>query len=252
MNSQNKEYPVSLDYFKATGDYASKFSEAYPGKPNNIQIVFISNEDWESCYEEFDARDPEGRRAGYGDGQTFFLFDKKSNEYEPTQDKAKVEAYSKENKLKWKPTLTLNFLIPKIKGVFGVWQFQTSGDKSSIQAIRSIYDEIKDQAGTVVNIPFDLTVKKVTSNKPGSKSVYPVVNLIPNISSDNVEQLRQFLEAGQDIKRLGMLTDEKVAALGVHNPVEDLSEEEIEKELDSVAKEVKQEPGNLFDDGTIT
>jgi len=251
-NSAGKEYPASLDYFKATGDYAAKFIEAYPGEPNNIQIVFISNEDWESCYEEWDARDPEGRRAGYGDGETFFLFDPKSNEYEPTQDKSIVDEYSKKNKLKWKPVLTLHFLIPKIRGVFGVWQFQTSGDKSSISAIRSIYDEIKDQAGMVINIPFDLTVRKVTSNKPGSKSVYPVVNLVPNISAENVEQLRSFLDAGQDVKRLGMLTEEKMKAFEIVKPVAEelnISDEEIEEALDEVAKKTPPRPDlNLFED----
>ena len=257
-----KEYPVSLDYFKATGDYAAKFTEAYPGKPNNVQIVFISHDDWESCYEEYDARDSEGRRAGYGDGENFFLWDPKTNEYEPTQDKEVVKDYSEKNGLKWRPVLTLNFLIPKIRGVFGVWQFQTGGDKSSITAIRSVYDELKAQAGTVVNVPFDLTVKKVTSNRPGSKSVYPVVNIVPNISADNIEQLRAFFETGQDIKRLGMLTEEKMQALGEPEKAHTgdgkkyLSQHEaidVEAELENQAKETPPRPdGKLFNNGSPT
>ena len=209
----NGEYPVSLDYFKATGDYAAKFQEAYPGKPNTIQIIFISDDDGQSCYEQWDGRDPQGRRAGYGDGKTWYLFNPGTQAYDPTEDQELVTKISQERQIRWKPVLTLNFLIPAIKGVFGVWQFQTSGDKSSTIAITSVYDEIKAQAGTVINIPFDLKVKKVKSNKPGSTSVYPVVNLVPNISTENMEQLRNFMEHGIDMKKIGMLTEEKLAAL---------------------------------------
>jgi len=74
INSAGKEYPVSLDYFVATGSYASKFDEVYT-KPERIQIVFISDDDFQSCYEEWDGRDKEGRRAGYGDGVTYWLWD---------------------------------------------------------------------------------------------------------------------------------------------------------------------------------
>lgn len=210
-NSAGKEYPVSLDYFKATGDYASKFYEVHDEKPTKLQVIFISDEDFQSCYEEWDGRDKEGRRSGYGDGEKYWLWNGK--EYKETTDKEEVKQYSKVNNVKWKPILTLHFIIPKIRGVFGCWKFSTSGDKSSMIAIREMYDEIKSQAGTVVNIPFDLTVKKVKSNKPGEKSVFPVVNLVPNISSENMEQLREFLSAGTNIKQLGMLTEEKLAAL---------------------------------------
>jgi hypothetical protein len=97
-----------------------------------------------------------------------------------------------------------------------VWQLQTGGDKSSINAIRNTFDEIKELAGTVVNIPFDLCVKKVQSNKPEAKSVYPVITLVPNISAENMEQLRAFFEAGLDIKKQGMLTEQKLTALQQH------------------------------------
>ena len=122
-NSQGKEYPVSLDYFKATGEYAVKFDEAFPEKPTKIQIVFISDEDWQSCFEEWDGRDPEGRRAGYGDGETFWLWDGK--EYQETGNREEVDRYSKKHDVKWKPVLTLQFVIPAISGIFGCWRFTT-------------------------------------------------------------------------------------------------------------------------------
>jgi hypothetical protein len=214
-NSGGKEYPVSLDYFIATGSYAAKFDEVYQ-KPDRIQIVFISDDDFQSCYEEWDGRDKDGRRAGYGDGETYWLWQYGKDCYEPTTDKQIVTAFSKQHTVKWRQVLTINFVLPAIKGVFGVWQLQTGGDKSSINAIRDTFDAIKEQAGTIVNIPFDLCVKKVTSNKPEAKSVYPVISLVPNLSVENMEQLRAFFEAGIDVKRQGILTDNKLAALQAH------------------------------------
>lgn len=219
-NSAGKEYPVSLDYFVATGSYASKFDEVYT-KPERIQIVFISDDNFQSCYEEWDGRDKEGRRAGYGDGVNYWLWDFTNKEaYKETTDRNAVLEFSKRHNIKWRQVLTINFIIPAIKGVFGVWQFQTGGDKSSISAIRNTFDEIKEQAGTIVNIPFDLVVKKVTSNKPEAKSVYPVVSLIPNISAENMDVLRAFFEAGLDIRKQGILNEQKLTALQEHAVVE--------------------------------
>jgi hypothetical protein len=219
-NSAGKEYPVSLDYFVATGSYAAKFDEVY-NKPDRIQVVFISDDDFQSCYEEWDGRDKEGRRAGYGDGVNYWLWDfTNKEEYKQTTDRNEILEFSKRHNIKWRQVLTINFIIPAIKGVFGVWQFQTGGDKSSIGAIRNTFDEIKEQAGTIVNIPFDLTVKKVTSNKPEAKSVYPVVSLIPNISAENMETLRAFFEAGLDIRKQGILNEQKLTALQEHAVVE--------------------------------
>lgn len=211
-----KGLPVSLDYFRATGSYAAKFYEVYPERPDRLQIIFISDDNLQSCYEEWDGRDKEGRRAGYGDGAEYFLWDYKAKEYRPTTSKEEITKFSRENNVKWRQVLTINFIIPAIKGVFGMWQLQTGGDKTSINAIRNTFDEIKELAGTVVNIPFDLCVKKVTSNKPEAKSVYPVVTLIPNISQENIEILRQFLETGLDVKRQGILSQEKLLSLGAH------------------------------------
>lgn len=218
-NSAGKEYPASLDYFIATGAYASKFDEVYV-KPERIPIVFISDDDFQSCYEEWDGRDNEGRRAGYGDGETYWLWEYGKNEYTETKDRQRVAEFSKKHAVKWRQVLTINFVIPAIKGVFGVWQLQTGGDKSSINAIRNTFDEMRELAGTVINIPFDLCVKRVTSNKPEAKSVYPVISLVPNISAENMETLRAFFEAGLDIKRQGVLTDQKLTALQQHNVTE--------------------------------
>jgi len=218
---------VSLDYFVASGDYAGKFTEAYPDKPNKIQIIFLSDDDFQSCYEEWDCRDGSGKRLGYGDGETFYLWDAGKEDYIQETVRARVDEFTKAHKGIWKPVLTLNFIIPKIRGVFGMWQFKTSGDRSSIHAIRETFDMVKEQAGTIVNIPFDLTVKKVKSNKPEDKRNYPVVNLIPNVSSENIELLKNFLQQGIDVKHIGMLTDEKVSRIALNEHTIDVEATDV-------------------------
>lgn len=232
-----KEHPTSLDYFKPTGDYAKLFTDVYGEKPNNIQIIFISDDNNHSCLEEYDARDGKGRRAGYGNGEDVYLFHVKGDKYllwntdkqkheehtmkedeeyvkfNAEKDREYIGKYSKDKGLKWQVVLTLHFVIPKIKGVFGVWRFQTRGAKSSVLHIVNSFDTVKGSAGTIINIPFDLTVEMVKSQKPDSKSRFPVVNLIANISQQNIEMLGEYMQQGKDIRKLGMLTEEKLLGL---------------------------------------
>ena len=213
-----KGYPISLDHFIATGDYASYFQKEFGEKPTKVQIIFLSDENVQSCLEEWDGRDPKGKRAGYGDGETFHIYDEQFESYIEMQNKDSIEKQTKDKKITWKILLTLHFVIPKIKGVFGLWRFQTRGNKSSIATIVSTFDEIKNNVGTIVNIPFDLIVKKVKSQTPGSIKVFPVVSLVPNLSTNNLDIVRNYLESGMDFKRIGMLTEEKIRQLDEKNP----------------------------------
>jgi len=205
--------PVSLDYFKATGDYASFFHEEYGEKPTKIQIIFVSDDEVESCMEEWDGRDKDGRRAGYGDGQEFCIWDGDLEDYVAHEDQARIKDLTKEKGIKWSVVLTLNFVIPKIRGVFGLWRFQTRGNNSSIVGIRNTFDEIKDKVGIVAHIPFDLVVKKVVSQKPGSKFRFPVVSLVPNLSAENLDIVRGYIESGIDLKRVGVITEAQIREL---------------------------------------
>lgn len=213
-----KGYPISLDHFIATGDYASYFKEEFGEKPTKVQIIFLSDDNVQSCLEEWDGRDPKGKRAGYGNGETFHIYDEQFEDYIEMDNKDTINKQTKEKKITWKILLTLHFVIPKIKGVFGLWRFQTRGDKSSIATIVSTFDEIKNNVGTIVNIPFDLVVKKVKSQTPGGVKVFPVVSLVPNLSTNNLDIVRNYLESGMDFKRIGVLTDEKIKQLNEQNP----------------------------------
>lgn len=203
-----KGFPQSLDYFICDSKYVKYFEEAYPGKPDNIQICFISNDFIDSCNERYECRDKDGRLAGYGDGTSTHLFNHQTQKYEESTDRVKIKEAGK-----WEIILTIRFIIPKIRGVFGCFEFSTKGDKSSLPQIRETFDMVLEQAGTVINIPFDLVVKKVKSQKPGSKYLFPVVNLVPNISSSNMELLHNYLEQGNDIKKLGLIDESKIQTL---------------------------------------
>ena len=217
-NNQGKEYPISLDYFKATGNYATLFTEIYGEKPNQIQIIFITDDDKVSCHEEWEGREKKtGNLAGTSDGESFRLWNYQNERYEIFTDKDYLKKYTEEHGIQWSVILTLNFIVPKIKGVFGMWQLQTKGTKSSIENIINTYDSLKEHAGTICNIPFDLQVQKVTGQKPGQKRKYPVISLVPHISAKNVEMVRNFLEGGGEINKLGMLTDEKINQLQLND-----------------------------------
>jgi Recombination directionality factor-like len=198
--------PQSLDYFVCDSKYQKYFIDEYGDKPDSIQICFISNEFKDSCDERYECRDKDGRLAGYGDGEVTFIYNGK--EYVKSEDRKAIASAGK-----WEIILTIKFVIPKIKGIFGLFSFSTKGDKSSLPQIRNTFDTVLEQAGTVINIPFDLMVKKVKSQKPGTKHLFPVVNLIPNLSKDNLEIVHNYLEMGNDIKRIGLLDENKVKLL---------------------------------------
>lgn len=207
-NAQGKEYPSSIDWFRADGKYAETFHRVYGEKPTKIQIVFPSNRVEDVCSESYVVRDKAGRLLAEGDGSTWKCWSEKKGAYVFGEFSVEdVKARLGEPQV----SLTLRFLLPAIPSVFGLWQFTTKGAKSSIPAIRDTFDQVLAMAGVVTNIPFDLTVEKVKSNKPGAASVFPVVTLIPNVSQENLDLLAGYVQAGQKLR--GVLTDAKIRAL---------------------------------------
>lgn len=90
--------------------------------------------------------------------------------------------------------MTLNFIIPLVRGIAGVWQFATKGTASTIPQIRETFDGMLIERGFCKGIIFDLNVKFATTQKPGDKSRFPVVSLVPNESDDNVLKVKSALE----------------------------------------------------------
>lgn len=201
-------YPRSVDYFIASGKYAPLFQKAYGDKPQTIQIVFPTDDAEQVCCERYEYRDDDGRLIATGDGETFKIWDGK--EYQEVTieqiphlmrgvEKRYPNKLLQRNGDGWQVTLTLNFIIPCVRGIAGVWQFSTKGTRSTIPQIRDVFDAMLESRGFAKGIVMDLTVQFAKSQKPGDKSRYPVVSLIPNESEDNVRKIK---EAYKPIKQL--------------------------------------------------
>ena len=190
-----KGYPRSLDYFVASGKYAELFKSAYGDKPSTIQIVFPSDNPELVCREEYEFRDTQGKLVASGDGETFKVWSSKSKaytilsvtEYPNLMEMVKSKYPSQE----WKITLTLNFIIPKVRGIMGLWQFSTKGSASSIPQVRDTFDAVLSGNGHCSGIVFDLSVKMHTSQKPTTASKYPVVSLMPNESEEVLRMIKE-------------------------------------------------------------
>ena len=186
---------MSTDYWLADGKYASLFDKAYGEKPDTIQIVFPSDNPELVCREEYEFRDTQGKLVASGDGETFKVWSAKNKaytilsvtEYPNLMEMVKSKYPSQD----WKITLTLNFIIPKVRGIMGLWQFSTKGSASSIPQVRDTFDAVLEQNGHASGIIFDLSVKMHTSQKPTTASKYPVVSLVPNESEENIGMVRE-------------------------------------------------------------
>ena len=190
-----KGYPRSLDYFVASGKYAELFKSAYGDKPSTIQIVF-PNDDAELCCKEcYELRDTAGKLVSEGDGETFKVWSDKTKAYitlSTEQYPNLMEMIAgKYPKCEWKITLTLNFIIPKVRGIMGLWSFSTKGSASTIPQVRDTFDAMLEQNGHASGVIFDLSVKMHKSNKPNDSSRYPVVSLVPNESEENLRMVKE-------------------------------------------------------------
>lgn len=226
----------SLDHFIGYGKYTSYFEKAYPDKPSRIQIIFVSDDIEQSCNERYEMRNDKGDLYGSGDGTNFNIWNETKKTYEAFEvktdnDKEYLKQASKKCKsLKgWEVILTLQFIMPAIRGVLGLWQFSTKGKASSVNAIRDTFDFVQQKAGSVLNIVFDLTVEMVKSQKPNDPRKYPVVNLISNVSDENLTLVKDFLSSNTAYPRLTDETIEQTKNLLAENNQDNNTQ--VEKEI---------------------
>lgn len=196
-NASGKEYPVSLEYFRATGNFANQFTQIFGKEPKELHVAFVSDNLEEACYERFESWD-KGKRYGYGNGQTFTIWDQAKGEYV----KGLGAKDPKVRALKWDRTLTLRFVLLKMKGILGYWSFQTKAKEVTIPSVIKSFDMVREKAGTIVGFPFSLTIEKRSSFTPGVARTYPVVSLIPNFTEETIESVREYIEAGGDLNRI--------------------------------------------------
>lgn len=193
LSRNGKEYPVSVDYFIPAGKYAGLFTKAYGEKPQTIQVVFPDDDPAKVCCEYYEYRDDKGQLIAKGDGSTFFVWTgDRYLELDAENHPGLMDAVTKRYPSRggWRVRLTLNFVVPLVRGVAGVWTFETNGSASTIPQVRDAFDAVLATRGFVKGVIFDLNVKFATSQKPGDRSRYPVVTLIPNESEDNVRLIK--------------------------------------------------------------
>lgn len=183
-------FPKSTDYFIPVGKYASHFTKVYGDKPNVIQVVFLSDDPGEVCRERYEYRDKDGKLFAHGDGEIFNVWT--GEKYEPfdiaEHPKIMEQVCTKyPNKSGWEIILSLRFLLPKVKGVAGYWEYNTKGSASTIPNITETFDTVLGNKSFVKGLIFDLVVTYAKSQKPGSKSRFPVVSLVPNMSETNMK-----------------------------------------------------------------
>lgn len=189
------EYPQSTDYFVATGNYAGEFQKLYSDQPRQLEIMFFSDKEADSCDERLEIRNKSGQLYTYGDGETFYIYNSKTERYSNIRYRAndpqimdKIQAHlhtgltdSQKKAVKWDHVLYLRFFIANFP-ILGYWQFATKGTNTSIPAIREVFDKFKESAGSVQGVSFLLTITKSKSNKPDSRDQYPIVKLVPKVS----------------------------------------------------------------------
>ena len=189
-----KGNPMSVDYFIPTGKYAALFTKAYGAKPNTIQIVFPSDDAASVCNEYYEYRDNAGKVVARGDGETFEVWNGerylllKAADYPNIMQSVKAKYPSKQD---WRIRLTMNFFIPLVRGVVGLWTFETNVNASTIPQVRDTFDLMLEQRGFVKGIIFDLNVQYAKSQKPNTNSRYPVVSLVANESENNIAMIKE-------------------------------------------------------------
>lgn len=203
-------FPRSTDYFSATGKYVSLFEKAYGDKPQTIQIVFPDNDPSLVCNENYEYRDDEGRLLARGDGESFQVWDGEKYQVLSVSDypnlMASVEKRHPNKQYQrtgegWCISLTLNFIVPLVTGIVGVWQFKTKGTASTIPQIRDVFDAMLEAKGYVRGIIFDLNVQYAKSQKPGDRSRYPVVTMVPNESDNNLAKIKEAYKSTFQIEK---------------------------------------------------
>jgi hypothetical protein len=196
-SAKGVEYPKAIDYFRPTGNFANQFTALFGEKPQSLQVAFISDNISEVCNEQFESWD-KGKRYGWGDGETFTIFNATTGKYDdgvpPTDDRVK--------KLKWERTLTLRFVLLKMTGVLGYWSWSTKAKEVSIPSITKSFDLVMERAGSIIGFPFNFTIEMKKSYTPGEAKTYPVVSLIPSFNEENMEAVRNYIEAGGNLNRL--------------------------------------------------
>ncbi|MDP3561698.1 MAG: hypothetical protein Q8R83_05940 [Legionellaceae bacterium] len=197
-SAKGKEYPKAIDYFRPTGQFANAFIKKFGDQPKELKVVFLSDDVSEVCNQRYECWEG-GKRWGWGDGETFTIWDKVKGLYVDGVVKGdpRIRAVGK-----WDEMLTIRFVLLELPGIMGTWSFQTKAKAVTIPSIVKAFDFVKEKAGTIIGFPFSLTVEMAKGYNPGDPKAYPVVSLVPNFTEDTIEMVQNYIQAGGSINRL--------------------------------------------------
>lgn len=225
-----KEYPMKLDHFIADGKYAPKFLEAYPEKTSTVHLVFPHIDEELVCLQEIEFRSGQ-TLVGRSNGYEYEIWSKTQNRfvhYEAHPDDEEALGNIERWKGQWpglvvRETLTLRFVLVKVRGILGYWQLATHGSKSSIPNLVGVFDQVKalcqGRKELFTKIPFELHLSQERSQLPGDVRIFNVLTLVPNITNESLERAAQFL--GNGVPIAGLLSDETVERMALKPPAED-------------------------------
>jgi len=208
MSKNGSTIPTSLGYFRFTSDnqqYVDALNKQYP-KATSIEISFLNDDPAHCISNYYEIRDYSGKLYAEGDGNDFLICKNNGRRVEKelrTQAQIiekngstmsfmeAVQAYlTKQAKEagkkffpKWKEVLKMRFAILGC-GIMGEWELRTSGEASSIPNILGVLDlALEKNNNSLTGVLFDLSVKKVKSDKSGDSSQYSVISLTPKASN---------------------------------------------------------------------
>jgi len=223
--SQNgKSYPSSIDYFRcdANASYVELYTGFFGEKPITLPIVFPSNDTNDFLSHLYELRDSAGKMYAKSDGQSIAVATKSNadgavyfHEYSAQElkkqfgglDAAMTLLREKSGGTAWRERLSLKFIILRLP-ILGLFQFDTSGDDTTIPQLIKVIDTVQESAGRIMFIPFDLCLKIAKSDKSGDTRKYPVVSLVCNLSPESIELLNAYTG---DIT--GLVNSEKIQTL---------------------------------------
>lgn len=224
-DAQNN-YPRSIDYFRASGNYVDAFKQAYPGQPNKLLIVFPSNDRRDVCKNYYEIRQGKSLLAE-GDGILWnrawdlsqgkylenYVIQTESPREDPVVGPLMVLGKGTKNAATLKEMLVLKFVLPEVKTAIGVWKLTTHGKDSTIPSVISCFDEMYEACNKqIMGIPFDLTVKFHEAVLPDkTKKRYPVLGITANVSLEHAEKLAALAEHNPAMaNRLRLLTSSRI------------------------------------------
>lgn len=178
IKTKNGERPVSLDYFRATGNFSHIFHSLCGEKPKTIEIGIPSVDCLDVRYELRKGK----KIVAISDGDNVITYNSATGEKE-TQEKSfseLKEVYEKKAGNPWVEILRLDFYIPQTKMV-GLWRIETKGVKSSMENIENYIYNIVEMGLPIEKITFMLSVEKVTSQIL-QKANFPVISLVGNLN----------------------------------------------------------------------